>query len=81
MFQYYSLVKKAVVKCKIAAVKKVLEWNNPAWSNANSVDSDGFGAIEQPLEMIKSIGRSPTQTHWRLFLFQNNIGHALVEMD
>ena len=38
MFQYYSLVKKPVVQCKIAK-------------------------------------------HWRLFLFRNNIGHGLVEMD
>ena len=45
-----------------AAVEKVFRWNNPAWSDANSADSDGFGAIEQPLEMIKSIGRSHTQT-------------------
>ena len=47
------------------AVEKVFQWNNPAWSDANSADSDGFGAIEQPLEMIKSIGRSlsQTQTH------------------
>ena len=40
----------------------VFQWNNPAWSDANSADSDGIGAIEQPLEMIKSIGRSHTQT-------------------
>ena len=30
------------------------------WSDAISADSDGCGAIEQPLEMIKSIGRSHT---------------------
>ena len=29
-----------------------LTWNNPAWSDANSADSDGFEAIEQPSEMI-----------------------------
>ena len=30
--------------------------------NIEIFPSHGLGAIEQPLEMIKSIGRSPTQT-------------------
>ena len=79
-----SLANQSCKACSgwvFAAVEKVFQWNYPAWSDAISADSDGCGAIEQPLEMIKSIGRSPTQTHWRLFVFQNNIGHALVAMD
>ena len=60
-----SLANQSCKACSgwvFAAVEKVFQWNNPAWSDANSADSDGFGAIEQPLEMIKSIGRSLTQT-------------------
>ena len=34
-----------------APVEKVFQWNNLAWSDATSADSDGMGAIEQPLGM------------------------------
>ena len=33
-----------------APVGKVFQWNNLAWSDATSADSDGLGAIERPLE-------------------------------
>ena len=51
-----------------APVEKVIQWNNLAWSDATSADSDGCGAIEKPLEMIKSIGRSHTQTQTQTLL-------------
>ena len=60
-----SLANQSCKACSgwvFAAVEKVFQWNYPAWSDAISADSDGCGAIEQPLEMIKSIGRSLTQT-------------------
>ena len=60
-----SLANQSCKACSgwvFAAVEKVFQWTNPAWSDANSADLDGIGAIEQPLEMIKSIGRSHTQT-------------------
>ena len=60
-----SLANQSCKACSgwvFAAVEKVFQWNYPAWSDAISADSDGCGAIEQPLEMIKSIGRSHTQT-------------------
>ena len=38
-----------------------------------SADSDGCGAIEQPLEMIKSIGRSHTQTQTQTQYIKSNV--------
>ena len=64
-----SLANQSCKACSgwvFAAVEKVFQWNYPAWSDAISADSDGCGAIEQPLEMIKSIGRSHTQTQTQI---------------
>ena len=71
-----SLANQSCKACSgwvFAAVEKVFQWNYPAWSDAISADSDGCGAIEQPLEMIKSIGRSHTQTQTQTQYIKSNV--------
>ena len=73
-----SLANQSCKACSgwvFAAVEKAFQWNYPAWSDAISADSDGCGAIEQPLEMIKSIGRSHTQTQTQTHHSAKNQSH------